>query len=102
MLADSGQKTENTTIGRAAAAVRDGWNKRTKIMKKMERCQILAKQITKSVAKSENAWKLQGRYCRKRASEGPHANLEDSGVISAKESTVASGITVSGAGIGES
>ena len=34
MLADSGRKTEKTKIGRAAAAVRDGWNKRTKIMKK--------------------------------------------------------------------
>ena len=69
---------------------------------KKERCQILVKEITKSVTKSENACKLRGRYCRKRASEGPHANLEDSGVISAKESTVARGITVSGAGIGES
>ena len=69
---------------------------------KMKRSQILDKYISKSVTKSKSAWKLRGRYCRKRASEGPHANLEDSGVISAKESTVASGITVSGAGIGES
>ena len=43
MLADSGRKTEKTKIGRAAAAVRGGWGKRTKIMKKMERCQILVK-----------------------------------------------------------
>ena len=43
MLADSGRKTEKTKIGRAAAAVRDGWNKRTKIMKKMERCRIQGK-----------------------------------------------------------
>ena len=33
---------------------------------------------------------------------GPHASLEDSGVMSARERTVANGITVSGAGIGES
>ena len=35
-------------------------------------------------------------------SEGPHASLEDSRVISAKERTVANGISVSGVGIGES
>ena len=34
MLAEGGRKTENTKSGRAAAAVRDGWNKRTKIVKK--------------------------------------------------------------------
>ena len=33
---------------------------------------------------------------------GPHASLEDSGVISAKERTVANGISVTGVGIGES
>ena len=39
------------------------------------------------------------------AAEGPllaHASREDSGVISAKERTVANGMTVSGVGIGES
>ena len=39
------------------------------------------------------------------AAEGPllaHASREDSGVISAKERTVANGTTVSGVGIGES
>ena len=39
------------------------------------------------------------------AAEGPllaHASREDSGVISAKERTVANGISVTGVGIGES
>ena len=33
---------------------------------------------------------------------GPHTSLEDSGVMSARERTVANGITVSGVGTGES
>ena len=89
-------------IGKAAASVRDGWKKETKIMKTCGTEASRSRKIQRSVSKSESTYVWLGRYCRKQASEGPHANLEDSGVISAKESTVASGITVSGAGIGES
>ena len=37
------ERKKKTKIGRAAAAVRDGWNRGTKIMKKMKRSQILDK-----------------------------------------------------------
>ena len=93
---------EKSKICRAAASVHNGWKKVTKTMKKCGTESKRTGKIQKSVSKSKSTYGWQGRYCRKRASEGPHANLEGSGVISAKESTVASGITVSGAGIGES
>ena len=49
MLADSGRKTEKTKIGRAAAAVRDGWNKRTKIMKKRSGAKYLVSRSRKAL-----------------------------------------------------
>ena len=61
-----------------------------------------SRKIQKNVSESKSTYICRGRYGRKPASEGPHASLEDSGVISAKERIVANGISVSGVGIGES
>ena len=47
-----------------------------------------SRKIQKSVSDSKSTYVCRGRDGRIRASEGPHASLEDSGVISAKERTV--------------
>ena len=70
--------------------------------KMWNRVKYISKDTEKRVKIEKYVYVWQGRYCRKRASEGPHASLEDSGVTSAKERTVANGIAASGVGIGES
>ena len=100
----SGKCILKSIICRAAASGHNGWKKVTKIMKKCGTESNRSRKIQKSVSKSKSTYIYVGVDTAANGphSEGPHASLEDSRVISAKERTVANGVSVSGVGIGES